>query len=59
MRRQNDFPETEEKVELKVSTYCPEKWLLIDQETGQVFRGNEKGFWDRLEPVIRGRKNEI
>ena len=56
MRRQNDFSETEQKVELKVSTYCPEKWLLIDQETGQIFRGNQKGFWDKLESVIREEK---
>jgi hypothetical protein len=56
MRRQNDFSETEQKVELKVSTYCPEKWLLIDQETGQIFRGNQKGFWDKLESVVREEK---
>ena len=51
MRRQHEFPEAEKVVELKVSTYCPEKWLLVDQETGQVYRGNIGGFWDRMEPV--------
>ena len=56
MRRQHEFSETEEVIELKVSTYCPEKWLLVDQETGQVYRGNFGGFWDRLEPVIKEKK---
>ena len=51
MRRQHEFSETEEVIELKVSTYCPEKWLLVDQETGQVYRGNPGGFWDRMEPI--------
>ena len=53
MRRQHEFSETEEVIELKVSTYCPEKWLLVDQETGQVFRGNPAGYWDKLEPKIK------
>ena len=56
MRRQHEFSETEEVIELKVSTYCPEKWLLVDQETGQIFCGNAAGYWDRLEPVIREKK---
>jgi hypothetical protein len=56
MRRQHEFSETEEVIELKVFTYCPEKWLLVDQETGQIFRGSANGYWDRLEPVIREKK---
>lgn len=28
-------------LELKVITKCPSKWILIDEETGQVYRGSE------------------
>ncbi len=56
MRKPFIFEETEKQVELKVTTYCPEKWLLVDQETGQVFRGNAGGYWDRLDPVIKEKK---
>jgi len=38
---------------LKVKTKRPEKWLLIDRETGQVYQGNTNGYWDRLDPVIK------
>ena len=33
--------ELENPVELKVITKCPTKWILIDEETGQVYRGTE------------------
>jgi hypothetical protein len=56
MRKPYEFPETEESVELSVKTYCPDKWLLVDQETGQVFRGNAGGYWDRLDPAIKEKK---
>ena len=39
-------------VDLTVHTKCPEKWLLVDLETGQMYRGMEKpnkwGKWRRL-----------
>jgi hypothetical protein len=38
---------------LQVKTKSPEKWLLVDRETGQVYQGSEKGHWDRLDPVIK------
>jgi hypothetical protein len=53
MRKPHEFAETEEPVELSVKTYCPTKWVLVDQETGQTYRGNSGGYWDRLEPVKR------
>ena len=28
-------------IELKVITKCPSKWILIDEETGQVYRGTK------------------
>jgi hypothetical protein len=30
-------PELEETVTLVIKTKCPEKWLLIDNETGEVY----------------------
>ncbi len=35
-----ELPELEQPVELKLITKCPEKWILIDEETGQVYRGS-------------------
>jgi hypothetical protein len=48
------FDELDSAIELKVYTKSPNKWLLIDRETGQVFQGSEKGCWDRLDPVVKG-----
>jgi hypothetical protein len=53
MRKPFTFEETEQAIALNVTTYCPEKWLLVDQETGQVFRGNAGGYWDRLKPAVK------
>jgi hypothetical protein len=53
MRNSFNFEETEEDVILSVRTLSPNKWLLVDRETGQVYVGNKNGYWDRLEPVIK------
>jgi hypothetical protein len=54
MNRSNfNFNELEKSIILTVKTKSPDKWLLIDRETGQVYKGNEKGYWDRLDPVIK------
>jgi hypothetical protein len=42
-----------EPVNLNVKTRRPEKWLLVDRETGQVYQGNPNGYWDRLDPYIK------
>jgi hypothetical protein len=47
------YATTDKAVHLHIGTKCPEKWLLIDRETGQVYQGNPNGHWDRLDPVIR------
>jgi len=47
------FKEEEGDVSLTVKTLCPEKWLLIDRETGQVYQGNPGGFWDKLKTMTR------
>jgi hypothetical protein len=47
------FKEKENNVSLTVKTLCPEKWLLIDRETGEVYQGNPGGFWDKLKTIQR------
>lgn len=47
------FKEEDEKVILTVNTLVPTKWLLVDRETGQVYQGNPKGYWDKLKTVER------
>lgn len=47
------FKEEEHEVSLIVKTLSPEKWLLIDRETGQVYQGNPGGFWDKLKTITR------
>jgi hypothetical protein len=53
LRNIKNFKNLDIPVNLNVKTKCPEKWLLIDRETGQIFQGSEKGYWDRLDPVIK------
>ena len=48
----------DEPIDLKVRTRRPEKWLLIDRETGQVYQGNPDGYWDRLEPYKKYEHND-
>ena len=43
----------EEPIVLSIKTKRPEKWLLVDRETGQVYQGNPGGYWDRLDPYIK------
>jgi hypothetical protein len=53
MREAKNFEELEQSISLTVKTKCPDKWILIDRETGQTYVGNLMGHWDRLDPVIR------
>lgn len=48
-----EFKETDDAVTLSIITKCASKWLLMDRETGQVYIGNENGYWDKLKPVQR------
>jgi hypothetical protein len=52
-RQSNIFKEEDADVILTVRTLAPTKWLLMDRETGQIYQGSAKGYWDRLEPVIK------
>ena len=53
MRQIKKFKELNKPIDLVVHTKCPSKWLLIDKETGEIYKGNSAGHWDRLEPVIK------
>jgi len=50
------FKEEENEVSLIVKTLSPEKWLLIDRETGQTYQGNPGGYWDKLTTIKRNNK---
>lgn len=53
MREAKNFEELDQPINLTVKTKCPDKWILIDRETGQTYVGNLMGHWDRLDPVTR------
>ncbi len=53
MKKIKEFIEFDSPVDLVVHTKCPEKWLLIDRETGEIYQGSPAGHWDRLDPVIK------
>jgi hypothetical protein len=53
-----NFKEEEQDIILTVRTLVPTKWILIDRETGQIYQGSPKGYWDRLEPVIKVDKED-
>lgn len=55
MKKQKEFKELAEPVDLLVHTKCPEKWMLIDKETGEIYQGNNNGYWDRLDPVLKNK----
>jgi len=53
MRFNKKYKNFKKPVDLLVHTKCPEKWLLVDRETGQIYQDNNSGYWDRLDPVIK------
>ena len=36
------LPDLEEAVKISIITKCPSKYILIDMETGQVYRGTDR-----------------
>ena len=56
MKKIKEFIEFDSPIDLIVHTRCPEKWLLIDRETGKIYQGNSVGHWDRLDPVIKNKQ---
>ena len=57
MKKIKQFEEFDKPIDLIVHTKCPNKWLLIDRETGKIYQGNSAGHWDRLDPVIKDNHN--
>jgi hypothetical protein len=55
MRNPKEFKELGDSVDLIVHTRSPEKWILLDRETGETYQGNNGGYWDRLDPVIKNK----
>jgi len=53
MRKSFEYEDLFSPVDLVVHTKSPNKWLLIDRETGQTFQGSKSGKWDRLDPVLK------
>ena len=47
------FKEEDEDVILTIRTLAPTKCILLDRETGQMYQGNSKGYWDKLKIVER------
>ena len=57
MRKQKKFKELVNPIDLVVHTKSPEKWILLDRETGKIYQGSSEGHWDRLDPVIKDKHN--
>jgi hypothetical protein len=53
MRESKKFEELEQTISLTVKTKCPEKYFLVDRETGDIFVGSIMGHWDRFESVTK------
>lgn len=54
------YPELDKPVNLIIHTKSPEKWLLVDRETGQAYQGSANGKWDKLIPKVRpGQSDEL
>ncbi len=47
-RKQVEFKQLEETTVISLFTDCPEKYLLIDRETGNVFIAKETGEWELI-----------
>ena len=52
--------ELDNPISLEVYTKCPEKWLLIDTETGEVYTGHiteGKNSWKKTEDSLKWNPN--
>lgn len=41
-----EFAELEKSVVVTLKTKCPEKYLLVDRQTGDVFVAKDTGEWE-------------
>ena len=47
-----EVAELDEAITLTVYTKCPEKWMLVDKETGEVYTGyatKGKNSWKKID----------
>lgn len=51
-----EIKDLEHPIELKVITKCPSKWILIDEETGQVYRGTDNPKIGKMWQLIQSKK---
>lgn len=47
-RKPHVYPELDAAVTISIYTKSPEKWLLVDRETGEVYEGSPTGWWNKL-----------
>ena len=59
-RAAKQYPEEDIAIMMTVYTRAPEKWLLVDRETGETYQGNNLGNWDRLvvDPAITNEERQ-
>ena len=59
----DEAEEYPDAVDLTIHTKCPSKWLLIDLQTGQMYRGtkepNQWGKWRKLKKRFTINVNNI
>ena len=48
MKEQKQFKQLDKQTVISLFTDCPEKYLLIDRETGNVFIAKETGEWELI-----------
>ena len=48
IRKVREFIELDNAIRLELYTKIPAKYILIDTETGQVYKGSDSGKWDKL-----------
>jgi hypothetical protein len=57
-RQSKIYEDLNHSIVLNIKTKCPEKWLLIDRETGEIYQGNSGGYWDRFNVYKKELDNE-
>ncbi len=47
-RKQVEFKQLDKQMVVSLFTDCPEKFLLVDRETGNIFIARETGEWELI-----------
>jgi hypothetical protein len=51
-------PEHKDVQQLTLSTHCPQKWVAVDLETGDVWAGSDEG-WKRASGAVAGEVAQV